>query len=281
MRELYLTSSNTPTGSGVLPSSTIPAALFFPDRPDAEGGASLPWYALSVKHQHEKAIEAALRHKGFDAFAPMYRSRRKWSDRTKEIELPLFSGYVFCRFAHEAKVNVLNTPAISRVVDFGGVPAAIPDAEIEAIRTIVNSDLPTRPWPNLKPGDRVRVERGPLRGVEGTLVKEKDALELVVSVELLQRAVAVHVEATSVVPVAPQSIARRCLNEWRLCVHATPDRLRLAFRSSGRLGRSHRLETVARGIPFRRNSARSESERANTINGTALAFARGKVSAAF
>ncbi len=211
MRELYLPSSIPTTGSGVLPASTIPAAHFSADFADTENRQALPWFALSVKHQHEKAIEAALAHKGFEAFAPTYRSRRKWSDRTKEIELPLFSCYVFCRFAHEAKARVLQTPAISRVIDFGGIPAEIPAAEIDAIRAIVNSDLPARPWPNLKPGDRVRVERGPLRGIEGILMREKDALELVVTVELLQRAVAVHVDATSVVPIPHSTIAPRAI----------------------------------------------------------------------
>jgi transcription antitermination factor NusG len=211
MRELYPAfSSSSLTGSGLAPLPEIPAALFYSATPNesepewepTSEPKELPWYALTVKHQHERAIEAALQQKGFEAFAPMYRSQRKWSDRKKEIELPLFSGYVFCRFAHETKARVLSTPAIARVVDFGGVPAAIPAAEIEAVRAIVNSALAVRPWPHLKPGDRVRVERGPLRGIEGTLVREKDALELIVSVQLLQRAVAVQVDAASVVPLA-------------------------------------------------------------------------------
>jgi transcription antitermination factor NusG len=159
------------------------------------------WHALSVKHQHEKAIEAALNQKGFEAFSPAYRSRRQWSDRTKEIELPLFAGYVFCKFAYQAKARVLQTPAIARVVEFGSKPAIVPDAEITAVRAVAASRLPMRPWPHLKPGDRVRVERGPLRGVEGILLREKDPVELIVTVELLQRSVAVQVDAMSVVPL--------------------------------------------------------------------------------
>ena len=190
MRELYPIPPGSSLNAGLMIAEVLPSA------------EAVPWYALTVKHQHERTIEAALVYKGFEAFSPMYRSRRQWSDRTKEIELPLFAGYIFCRFPYEAKARVLNTPAISRVVDFGGRPAAVADADIEAIRAIVNSELPVRPWPHLKPGDRVRVERGPLRGVEGVLVKEKDARELVVSVELLQRSIAVRVDATSVVPVA-------------------------------------------------------------------------------
>lgn len=213
MRELRsnVSSSDSPLGSGVpsLPETLaeIPAALFLRDIPEAGRPEALPWYALTVKHQHERTSESALVQKGWEAFAPMYRTRRQWSDRTKEIELPLFSGYVFCRFAYDVKARVLNTPAILRVVDFGGVPAAIPETEIAAMRAIMNSALPVRPWPHLKPGDKVRVERGPLRGIEGVLIREKDALELVVCVELLQRAVAVKLDAASVVPVAPRSVA--------------------------------------------------------------------------
>ena len=211
MRELYLNSSSIPlTGSGVTPSpsssSKVPAAVFYAEMPAEAGPEEVAWYALTVKHQHERAIETALQQKGFEAFAPMYGSRRQWSDRTKEIEVPLFSGYVFCRFAHGLKARVLNTPAISRVVGFGGLPAAIPEAEMEAVRAIVKSGLPVRPWPHLKAGDRVRVERGPLRGIEGTLVKEKGAQELIVSVELLQRAVAVCVDAAWVVPLAARPV---------------------------------------------------------------------------
>jgi transcription antitermination factor NusG len=200
MRELYPSSS--------LYGGVVSSGAAFLDVP-VEDAEALHRHALSVKHQHEKAIEAALSQKGFEAFSPMYRSRRQWSDRTKEIELPLFAGYVFCRFAYRAKAYVLNTPAISRVVEFGGKPAAVPHAEIEAVRAVAASRLPLRPWPHLKPGDRVRVERGPLRGVEGILVREKDAVELIVSVELLQRAVAVQVEAASVVPVPARAAAAR------------------------------------------------------------------------
>ena len=170
-------------------------------------GESFCWHALSVKHQHERTVEAALKHKGFEAFSPTYRTRRQWSDRTKEIEQPLFAGYVFCRFAYPAKARILNTPAVSRVVEFGGGPAIVPDAEIAAVRAVVAAGQPMRPWPQLKPGDRVRVERGPLRGVEGILLREKDAVELVVSVELLQRSVAVQVDAMAVVPLGPRAAA--------------------------------------------------------------------------
>lgn len=161
-----------------------------------------PWYALTVKHQHEVAARSALEFNGFEALAPTYRARRRWSDRVKEIDLPVFAGYGFCRFAFAERIKVLDVPGVAKVVQFGGAPAEISDAEIAAIRTVMASKLPVRRWPYLKPGDRVLVERGPLRGVEGTLLREeRDSLQLVIGIEMLQRSLAVEVEAEMVTPV--------------------------------------------------------------------------------
>jgi len=161
-----------------------------------------PWYALTVKHQHEMAARSALEFKGFEAFVPTYRARRRWSDRVKEEDLPLFAGYVFCRFAFTERIKVIDVPGVAKVVEFGGVPAEISEAEIAAIRTVMDSKLPAHPWPYLKLGDRVRVERGPLRGVEGVLLREqRDRLQLVIGIEMLQRSLAVEVEADMVTPV--------------------------------------------------------------------------------
>jgi transcription antitermination factor NusG len=159
------------------------------------------WYALSVKHQHEHAAEIALGWKGFEALAPTYRARRQWSDRSKNLDLPLFSGYVFCRFDFDERIRVLDTPGVVRIVGFGNGPAPVADEEIAAIKMVVASGLVVRPWPHLKPGDRVRIEDGPLRGVEGILLKEKESLRLVLSVELLQRSIAVELEPESIVPL--------------------------------------------------------------------------------
>jgi transcription antitermination factor NusG len=161
-----------------------------------------PWYALTVKHQHETAARSALEFKGFEALAPTYRARRRWSDRIKEMDLPLFAGYVFCRFAFTDRIKVVDVPGVAKVVEFGGQPAEISECEIAAIRAVVDSKLPLRPWTHLKTGDRVRVERGPLRGVEGTLLREdRDTLQLVIGIEMLQRSLAVEVEADMVTPV--------------------------------------------------------------------------------
>jgi transcription termination/antitermination protein NusG len=124
-------------------------------------------------------------------------------DRVKEVDLPLFTGYVFCRFAWAERICVLDAPGVAKVVEFGGTPAEISEAEIAAIRAAMDSKLPVRPWPYLKLGDRVRVEHGPLRGIEGTLLREvvRETWQLVIGVEMLQRSLAVELEPEMVAPV--------------------------------------------------------------------------------
>jgi transcription antitermination factor NusG len=160
-----------------------------------------PWYAVTVKHQHEQAVWSALTFKGLEALAPTYRGRRQWSDRVKELDLPLFSGYVFCRFPYQERAKILDTPGVAEIVTFGGHAAEIPDEEISAIQAVLASGLPARRWPHLKLGDRVRVERGPLRGVEGTLLRERDNLHLVIGVEMLQRWISIELEPGMVAPL--------------------------------------------------------------------------------
>jgi len=174
---------------------------------DKHMNASPRWYALTVRHQHERQTAAALEYKNLETLVPVYRARRRWSDRMKELDLPLFAGYVFCRFLHQERVRVLNTPGVAKIVGFGETPAPVEDWEIADIRVVMQSKLPVCPWPYLKPGDRVRVERGPLRGVEGTLLREKTnssketaGLRLVIGVEMLQRSIAVELEPDMVVP---------------------------------------------------------------------------------
>lgn len=159
------------------------------------------WFALTVRHQHERQAEQALGWKGLETLVPCYTEKRRWSDRVKELETPLFAGYVFCRFEPREKVRVLNTPGVGRIVGFGGAPAPLEDEEIGGIRAAVESGLPLWPWRLLHAGDKVRIERGPLRGVQGTLLREPEGLRLVVGVELLQRAVAVKLDPQMIAPL--------------------------------------------------------------------------------
>ncbi len=160
------------------------------------------WYALTVRHQHERQTEQSLKYKGWETLVPIYRKRARWSDRTQDVECPLFSGYVLCHFPLEERIRVLDTPGVARIVGFGGAPAAIDKREIEEIQQVMASHFPVQPWPYLKAGDRVRVERGPLRGMEGTLLSSNDRPRLVIGVEMLQRSLAVEVDPDMLVPAA-------------------------------------------------------------------------------
>jgi transcription antitermination factor NusG len=161
------------------------------------------WFALTVKPNHEKTAAQALGSKNFEVLLPMYRARRRWSDRTKELELPLFAGYVFGRFSASERAMVLSTPGVISVVGFGNKPAAVSETEIQSVRTLMASGLPLSPWPFLRVGQRVRIEAGPLTGVEGVLSQVKDLWRVVVNVEILQRSVAAEVERDAVAVVSP------------------------------------------------------------------------------
>ncbi len=174
--------------------------------PETEGAEdSARWFALTVRYQHERRVEGVLCANGVETFLPIFRSRRQWSDRVKQQEAPLFPGYVFGRFSLPERVSVLNTPGVARIVGFGGVPVPLEDQEVGNIRAALASNLSLGPWPYLRAGDKVRIERGPLRGIEGILLREKTGFRLVLGVEMLQRSVAVEVEPGMVTPCSPSS----------------------------------------------------------------------------
>ena len=160
------------------------------------------WHAVQVRPKHEKAVAETLEHKGFEQFAPLYPSRRRWSDRITTIDLPLFPGYVFCRFQRRQRTAVLTTPSIVSIVSFGANPAIVEDAKIEAIQKAVRSNRPLRPWPQLTLGSPVRVTQGVLEGVTGTLVCERGQFRVVLSVSLVNSSVAVDVDRVDIEPIA-------------------------------------------------------------------------------
>jgi transcription antitermination factor NusG len=156
------------------------------------------WFALKVRSCHENTASLALKSRGFTEFMPTCSVRRRWSDRFKDIDVPLFPGYVFCRFNPKNKLPVLNLPGVTGVVSFGQGPHPLDESEIDRIRTLVESGLPVQPWPYLHVGERVRIGSGALSGLEGVLVQVKNEFRLVVSLNLLQRSVAVEVDSDRV-----------------------------------------------------------------------------------
>lgn len=157
------------------------------------------WFALNTKSRYEDFVARQLFGKGYEVFLPVYKARRKWSDRVKQIELPLFPGYLFCRFDPQNRFPILTTPGVIQIVGLGKTPIPVDESEISAIRTAVSSELTREPWPYLQIGQKVRVQCGPLSGVEGILVYIKGARRLVLSVTLLQRSVALEVDGAWVI----------------------------------------------------------------------------------
>lgn len=152
------------------------------------------WYALQIRPRFEKLAAKSLKEKGYEEYVPTYSSRRRWSDRMKTVELPLFPGYAFCKFEVQKRLPILLTPGVLSIVGIGKTPTAIAETEISSIQKIVASRLPCGPWPFVQAGERVSVERGPLAGLEGTVIDVKSNLRLVLSLPLLQRSVAVEID---------------------------------------------------------------------------------------
>ena len=161
--------------------------------------ASTQWSALHTRYQHERTVETLLVAKGFETFLPTYERVRRWKDRNKRIAEALFPGYLFVANVHDRRLKVLGTPGVCDLVSVAGIPATIPNHEIEAIRRSVADPSKVAPHPFLKGGDLLRVEWGPLAGVEGILVRAKDAFRLVVSIEILGRAAAVEIDIACVI----------------------------------------------------------------------------------
>ena len=171
------------------------------DRRESSGGVLQPWYAIRVRSHYERVVGTSLSQKGYQEFVPYYKARRRWSDRTKIVEFPLFPGYVFCRFDPQKRLPILQTPGVVSIVSFGKKFIPVDEREIESIRAIVTAGCEVRPWPYLKIGQRVRIRGGALDGVEGLLLQVKNETRLVVSISLLQRSVAAEVDRGSIEPV--------------------------------------------------------------------------------
>lgn len=156
------------------------------------------WFALQVRSRHESGVAGFLESKGYELFLPLYTCRKRWSDRIKKVENPLFPGYLFCRFDPQERLPILKTPGVIQIAGYNRLPVPIEDSEIQALQALATSGIPHQPWPFLSVGDRVRIEAGPLRGHEGLLVAFKGSHRLVLSINLLHRSVAAQIDSASI-----------------------------------------------------------------------------------
>lgn len=160
------------------------------------------WYSVYTRPRHEKHVLQELNEKHIEAFLPTYKVRRRWSDRYKIVEEPLFKNYLFVNVDYDRRYyDTLRPYGAVNFVSFDGKPAEIPEAEIEAVRRLVTCELPYSPHPYLKVGRRVRVKFGPLAGCEGILIRKKSLARLVLSVNLLQQSVSAEIDADCVEPL--------------------------------------------------------------------------------
>ena len=194
--------------------STISAPVGREDAILAVNRSQKRWYAAHTRANHEKRVAEQLLLREVEHFLPLYQSVRKWADRRKRLEVPLFPGYIFVRLPLQERLRVLEIPSVARLVGFDKLPAALRDDEMEAMRNGLTRDLRAVPHPYLKVGRRVRIIRGPLETCEGILLRNKGDFRVVLSVDLIMRSVAVEVGAEDIVPVSGSSIqtAFACLS---------------------------------------------------------------------
>jgi transcription antitermination factor NusG len=154
-----------------------------------------PWYAIHTQGRWEHVASSALREKGYEEYLPLCKVKKRWSDRQKTVDMPLFPGYLFCRLdISQSTVPILTSPGVMEIVRAGRSPVPVPEEDVEAVRTVLRSGLAAFPWPGIVAGARVLVERGPLAGLEGAVLEIRKQCRLVISVPLLGRGVAVDID---------------------------------------------------------------------------------------
>jgi transcriptional antiterminator NusG len=158
-------------------------------------GINQAWFGVRVKPRSEVRAADNLSLRGYQPFLPAHRVRRRWSDRIKLLEEPLFPGYLFCRFAASELIRILESPGVIQVIGIGRTPVPVSDAEIGAIQTMVASNLEITPWPYLQTGQGIQIDVGPLAGIRGIVIRSAVGKpRVLISVTLLQRSVAAEVE---------------------------------------------------------------------------------------
>jgi len=179
------------------------------DRSSEEGLLSefrqMHWYGVYTRARHEKTVAEQLVARGVEHFLPLYSSIRKWKDRRVTLQMPLFPGYIFVRLALRDRMTVQQVPGVARLVGFNGWPTPLSDDDVGRLWTGLAEGANARPHPYLTVGRRVRLKSGPLAGMQGILLRRKGHFRLVISIELIQRSVAVDADESDVEPSAPAS----------------------------------------------------------------------------
>lgn len=196
-----------------------------------------PWYAIMVRTSREKTATMLLENAGYNCYLPLTKCTRRWSDRVKESEVPLFPGYLFCRMNPHNRLPVLMTPGVIQIVGMGKTPVPVDEREIAAIQRVGKSGLPIMPWPYLQVGHVAQIEEGPLRGMSGNVIKIKSGMKLVLSVNLLQRSVAVEIDRSWISPAqSVKPTAHRTSSSQMTSISMDPTNLATAQSFPGHAG---------------------------------------------
>jgi transcription antitermination factor NusG len=161
-----------------------------------------PWYVAYTWPRHEKYVAHQLTERGIGSFLPLYSSVRRWKDRRRRLELPLFPSYVFVQWTEQNRLEILRLPSVVQIVCFQGRPAPVSHAEIEALRRGISGAIVVQPHPYLQTGRRVRIVNGPMADIEGIFLRRKDHSRIVISISLIQRSVAMEIGEADVEPVS-------------------------------------------------------------------------------
>jgi transcription antitermination factor NusG len=153
------------------------------------------WYAAYTCANHEKCVASQLSEREIQYFLPVYRSVRRWSDRFVESDRPLFPGYVFVRLVLRDRLRVLQIPGVARFVGFNGLPAALPEEEMDILRSALSPAAQVKPHPFLTVGRRVRITGGPFAGLTGVLKRHRNRVWVVVSIDMVQRSIMISVQS--------------------------------------------------------------------------------------
>lgn len=159
------------------------------------------WYAVYTCANHEKRVHQQVEQRAVESFLPLYEECHRWKDRSMRLQLPLFPGYIFVRLALRDRLRVLQIPGVVRLVGFNGAPVPLPQDDIEALRTAWGGRWSLQPHPYLTVGRRVRIKDGPLKGMEGILVRRKNSSRVVLSISLIAQSAAVEIDMASLEPI--------------------------------------------------------------------------------
>jgi Transcription termination factor nusG len=186
------------------------------------GNRLWPWYAILTRAGSEKFVLLQLENAGYECYLPMGRYPQKLGTRTRELEVLFVPGCLFCRMNSRDRLTVLTTPGVIQIVGVGSSLVPIHEAEIAAIRRVEKSLLPTTPWPFMQAGQRAEIVDGPLKGLKGIVVEGKCATKLVLSIDILEKSIAVEVDEKWVRETEDEGpIARRAfLRSKSILVHA-------------------------------------------------------------